>query len=195
MEPNTLCTRLGSYKHVYGEVEYYTNNTDGTNPLPSFGQIYNYESPNQNGGMEQLWRTLPTTAVPETIICPNVYQTKNMSLVVVNTTPLTINRTATPTALGTVWEMIDGYSYQPICYIANVTQTEYRSGQANALGQLTAITTGATGTPVYGLDGSILRYNIVNLGSTLSSQLLYAGLEYLGRNHDCDKLWNKLLAV
>ena len=130
-----------------GEVEYYTNNTDGTNPIPSFGQIYNYESPNQNGGMEQLWRTIPTTALPETIICPNVTETANTKLVYAGGNPLTINRTATPTALGTVWQMIDGYTYQPICYIANVS---------------------SAGTPVYGLDGSILRYNIVNLGSTLS---------------------------
>jgi len=44
-----------------------------------------------------------------------------------------------------------------MCSIGNVTQTEIR-GTAR-------ITTGATGTAVYGNDGSILRYNIVNFGN------------------------------
>ncbi len=147
-----------------GEVEYSTNNTDGSNPKPDFGQIYDYESPNQNGGMAQLWRTFPLTSVPETIISPNVIETANMSIIQISATPNTINRTKTPTALGTVWQMIDGTTYQPITFIANVTQTETRTGQTGT------ITTGATGTPVYGLDGSILRYNVVNLGSTASPQ-------------------------
>jgi hypothetical protein len=46
---------------------------------------------------------------------------------------------------GTVWELLDGYTGNSITKIANVT-----SG----------------GTAVYGKDGSILRYNIVNLGTT-----------------------------
>jgi outer membrane protein assembly factor BamB len=60
------------------------------------------------------------------------------------------------------WVMMDGYTGQFICTLANVTQTEVR-GTAR-------ITTGATGTAVYGQDGSILRYNIVNLGSAASPQ-------------------------
>ena len=64
--------------------------------------------------------------------------------------------------------MLDGFTGETVTYIANVTQTETRPGQVNAQGQPTAITTGATGTAVYGKDGSILRYNIVNLGSTTS---------------------------
>ena len=42
------------------------------------------------------------------------------------------------------WEMLDAHTGERVCYIANVS---------------------AGGTAVYGKDGSILRYNIVNLGS------------------------------
>ena len=41
--------------------------------------------------------------------------------------------------------MLDGYTLKSICKIANVT---------------------SSGTAVYGKDGSILRYNLVNLGTT-----------------------------
>jgi hypothetical protein len=99
-------------------VDLYTGETlyfDNTTTMPSFGQIYNYESPNQHGGFPYLWRTSGVTIA----------------------NPGGIN--------GTVWEMLDGYTFQSICKIANVT-----SG----------------GTAVYGQDGSILRYNLVNLGTT-----------------------------
>jgi hypothetical protein len=93
-----------------GETIFYKNDT-----TPSFAQIYNYESPNQHGGIPYLWRT---------------------SNVGINN-PGGIN--------GTVWAMLDGYTSEPICLVANVT-----SG----------------GTAVYGKDGSILRYNLVNYGTT-----------------------------
>jgi hypothetical protein len=93
-----------------GETLYFDNNTK-----PSFGQIYNYESPNQHGGLPYLWRTSGVTI----------------------TNPGGIN--------GTVWEMLDGYTLNSVTKIANVT-----SG----------------GTAVYGKDGSILRYNLVNYGTT-----------------------------
>jgi hypothetical protein len=99
-------------------VDLYTGETlsfDNTTTMPSFGQIYNYESPNQHGGFPYLWRTSGVTIA----------------------NPGGIN--------GTVWEMLDGYTLQSICKIANVT-----SG----------------GTAVYGKDGSILRYNLVNYGTT-----------------------------
>ena len=113
---------------------------------PSFGQVYNYESPNQHGGFAYLWRTSGVT-LPQIIQVPqavpnniDIRQLPNRTATV-----QTINLTATPVSLGTVWQMIDAYTGQTICYIANVT-----SG----------------GTAVYGKDGSILRYNIVNLGTT-----------------------------
>jgi hypothetical protein len=93
-----------------GETLYYANTT-----IASFGQIYNYESPNQHGGFPYLWVT---------------------SGVTINN-PGGIN--------GTVWELLDGFTEKSVTKIANVT-----SG----------------GTAVYGKDGSILRYNLVNLGTT-----------------------------
>jgi hypothetical protein len=72
----------------------------------SFGQIYNYESPNQHGGFPYLWST---------------------------------------SGPGGAWMMFDAFSGNYMCSIANVS---------------------SAGTAVYGKDGSILRYNIVNLGNT-----------------------------
>ncbi|MCW4045826.1 MAG: PQQ-binding-like beta-propeller repeat protein [Candidatus Bathyarchaeota archaeon] len=63
-----------------------------------------------------------------------------------------------------VWMMFDAFTGNYICSIANTTQTERRGTRT--------ITTGATGTGVYGLDGSILRYNIVNLGTTTPAYYL-----------------------
>ena len=98
-----------------GETLYYENDTQGNMAIPTFGQIYNYESPNQHGGIPYLWRT----------------------------SGVTINN---PTGVnGTVWEMLDGYTANSVTKIANVT-----SG----------------GTAVYGKDGSILRFNLVNYGTT-----------------------------
>ena len=100
----TVCVDLYT-----GQTLYFINQT-----APSFGQIYNYESPNQHGGYAYLWRTSGVT--------------------IANSGGVN----------GTVWEMLDGYTLKTICKIANVT-----SG----------------GTAVYGKDGSILRYNVVNLGT------------------------------
>jgi hypothetical protein len=101
----------------YNVYDLYTGDLMGfyNDTMPSFGQIYNYESPNQHGGYSYLWRTSGVTIA----------------------NPGGIN--------GTVWEMLDGYTLKSICKIANVT-----SG----------------GTAVVGKDGSILRYNLVNYGST-----------------------------
>ncbi len=106
---------------------------------------YNYESPNQHGGFAYLWRT-SGVILPEIVQIPNAIQFSNLS-VVRQTAVQTVNRTATPISTGTLWEMLDGFTGQTITYIANVT-----SG----------------GTAVYGKDGSILRYNLVNLGTTAS---------------------------
>jgi len=62
------------------------------------------------------------------------------------------------------WMMFDAYTSNFICCIGNTTQTEVRGSRR--------ITTGATGTAVYGKDGSILRYNIVNLGATTPAYYL-----------------------
>ncbi|MCW4029326.1 MAG: PQQ-binding-like beta-propeller repeat protein, partial [Candidatus Bathyarchaeota archaeon] len=150
-----------------------------TEVRPSFGQVYNYESPNQHGAFTYLWRTSGVN-LPEVVTLSNATQFVNGSVVqlgnsyVVNRTSgkiTTIGTSALSTPIstsnnfGTVWEMLDGYTEQTVCYIANVTQTEKRTGAPSA-----GVTTGATGTAVYGQDGSILRYNVVNLGSTASPQ-------------------------
>ncbi|MCW4018948.1 MAG: hypothetical protein NWF00_09775 [Candidatus Bathyarchaeota archaeon] len=130
-----------------GETEYFFNTTGpvmstghpGANPsgvitgqLLSFGQVYNYESPNQHGGFPYLWST--NGGATKTVMGP-----------------------FGPSQQYTEWNMYDAFTGSYICSIANVTQTEYRNGAS--------VTTGATGTSVYGKDGSILRYNIVNFGN------------------------------
>ena len=85
--------------------------------MPSFASIYNYESPNQHGGFPYLWRTSGVTL-------PAGYTTGS--------------------GLQT-WELLDGYTFDTITKIANVS---------------------ASGTAVYGYDGSILRYNIATSGGT-----------------------------
>ena len=92
-------------------VKHYTNIN---NTKPAFGQIYNYESPNQHGGFAYLWRTSGQTIA----------------------NPGGVN--------GTVWTAIDPMTGQTVYKIANVS---------------------ATGTQVYGKDGSICYYNLVNYGT------------------------------
>jgi outer membrane protein assembly factor BamB len=60
------------------------------------------------------------------------------------------------------WELYDSFTNQRICAIDNVTWTDTHSGRS--------VTKGATGTSAVGIDGSILRYNIVNLGTTAAPQ-------------------------
>ncbi len=99
-------------------LDLYTGQTlalDNETVMPSFASIYDYESPNQHGGMPYLWRTSGVTL-------PAGYTTGS--------------------GLQT-WEMMDGYTYDTITIIANVS---------------------ASGTAVYGKDGSILRYNIATTG-------------------------------
>jgi len=138
-----------------GETMEYRNATF----MPSFGQIYNYDSPNQHGGYSYLWQTgiqgffgpgTPVVIEQEIIQVPQAVLDKAGQLPRQTGNPLTINLTATPISTGTVWEMLDGYTGQHVCYIANVS-----SG----------------GTAVYGKDGSILRYNTVNLGGTTYLQV------------------------
>jgi hypothetical protein len=96
--------------------------------LPSYGQIYNYESPNQHGGYAYLWRTSGVT-VPA------------------------VNSAGTGASLGTVWQMIDAYTFKSICYVAN----------ASAGGG--GFFFGGGGTQVYGKDGSLLSYSIETHGT------------------------------
>ena len=44
-----------------GQTIYFNNNTDGQSAIPTMGQVFNYESPNQGGGFSYLWRTSGVT--------------------------------------------------------------------------------------------------------------------------------------
>ena len=111
-------------------IDLYTGETlsfENDTAIPSFGQIYNYESPNQHGGFPYLWRTSGVTIA----------------------NPGGVN--------GTVWELLDGYTFRTICKIANVTSTYSYGGSLG--GQPAA-------GMVYGKDGSLLSYSLVNYGTT-----------------------------
>jgi len=127
------------------------NDWDAT--CPNFGSIYEYESPNQHGGFAYLWEggggfwwmAGAAVEVPEIIAVAQTYQEKAGLLPTRIAPYYTLNRTETPVRLGTVYKMIDAYTMKTICYIGNVS---------------------TSGTQVYGKDGSLLRYNIVNYGTS-----------------------------
>jgi hypothetical protein len=103
-----------------GEVDYFHNTTGAASPTGnqqlsgpqfdtegsitgeslSFGQIYNYESPNQHGGFPYLWST--TSRIIGYNIVPGV-----------GTTPIYDNS----------WMMFDAYTGNYICSIANVSSS------------------------------------------------------------------------
>ena len=110
---------------------------------PSFGQIYDYESGNQHGGLSYLWRT-SGVELPDTVRVAYADPVEPADELPVRTrTARTMDSSEVRT--GTLWEMLDGYTGKTVCYIANVS-----SG----------------GTSVYGKDGSILRYSFNRVGGT-----------------------------
>jgi len=125
---------------LYTGEELYFHNTTGpvtgvaagssgsiTGELLTLGQIYNYESPNQHGGMPYLW-SAPTAGFGP----PG------------------------PTA---PWMMFDAYTGNYICSINNVPSW------ASAGGMFGIWEFEFGGKAVYGKDGSLLTYNIINLGN------------------------------
>jgi hypothetical protein len=77
-------------------IDLYTGETlslENDTRIPAFGQIYNYESPNQHGGFPYVWRTSGVTL-------PEGYTTERGK---------------------STWEMLDGYTLQSITMIANVS--------------------------------------------------------------------------
>ena len=71
--------------------------------------------------------------------------------------------------------MYDDFSGNYICSIANVTWTDTNNGRS--------VTKGATGTSAVGPDGSILRYNFVNLAPACSTSMVPTSLEHITGNH------------
>jgi len=157
--------------NLYTGETMYQNYTDIP---PSFGSIYEYNSPNQMGGFAYIWKTnqAATTIlgagggtidiVPQIVDLANA--TENAQCQVTKAgNDYTYNRTSgkiiasggTPIASAnqisatvnfgtTVWEMFDASTMTPITWIANVS---------------------SSGTQVYGKDGSLTFYNIVNKGT------------------------------
>ena len=138
-------------------IDLYTGNTlylNYTDTVPSMASIYNYQSPNQMGGYAYLWNTGggggglfggagTSVKLPQIIDVPNATEDANCNMIKIGN-DYTINTTQTPVSTGTIWQMLDGWTRNPIAYIANVS---------------------SSGTQVYGQDGSILYYNIVNKGT------------------------------
>jgi outer membrane protein assembly factor BamB len=116
---------------------------------PAFGTIYYYDSGNQHGCFDYLWRT-SKVVLPEVVRLANATANnpiKQQPLLLgtnylLNTS--TLSSSAYRSLVGTLWQMLDGYTGNPLCYIANVS----------------------SGTQVYGSDGSIDYYSAVNLGTT-----------------------------
>ncbi len=103
-----------------GKTIYFDNNTNGQEAIPTFAQTYDYYSPNQHGTFSYLYRT-------SGVVLPA--GNTNMA--------------------GTVaWQMLDAYTGNPICKIANVS-----SG----------------GTAATDSIGDILRYSIA-AGATVNGQ-------------------------
>jgi hypothetical protein len=131
---------------LYTGATLYLNRSENA---PSMGSIYQYESPNQHGEFAYLWDTglsggffgggTPAT-LPEIVTLANAIQNPVLMNVSRVGTPYVVNRTQTPISSGTVWRMVDAYTLNTVCYIANVS---------------------TSGTQVYGQDGSYLYYNIV----------------------------------
>jgi hypothetical protein len=106
-----------------GETLRYVNDT-----MPSRGQIYNYDSPNQHGGYAYMWKSSGVT-LPEGDFTEMGKET---------------------------WEMLDAYTGKSITKIANVSSAMFSWFTWTMVG----------GVEVYGKDGSILFYDVANIGTS-----------------------------
>jgi outer membrane protein assembly factor BamB len=99
-----------------GDTIYYQNNTNGDTAIPSLAQVLNYASPNQDGGFSYLWRTSGVTLPAGS---------------------------TTASGLST-WEMLDSFTGNSICKIANVstTGTQFR----DSIGSICAVNFANVGT-------------------------------------------------
>ena len=137
----------GASAQGWAAVDLYTGETlyeNYTDIAPTFGQVYDYASPNQNGGFPYLYRPVTYADLPDIVRLSNVTLNPDLTLTV-NSGASNINKTSLASnSFGTIWDIIDAHTLQHVTYIANVS-------------------TG--GTPVYGMDGSILRYNVTNIST------------------------------
>jgi len=141
----------------YEIIDLYTGETlflDWNATRPAMGSIYQYESPNQHGTFSYLWDTGMVSSffgssgtpiqLPQVVTVSRAIQAGNLSVIRTGAA-FKLNRTTTPLVTGTIWQMKDAHTGNSICYLANVS---------------------TSGTNVYGKDGSILYYNLVNKGTT-----------------------------
>jgi hypothetical protein len=110
---------------------------DWNQPMPNFGQIYQYNSPNQHGAFAYLWRT-SNVELPDEVFIAHAELVAPGAQPPLRIAPSTLVDSSEITT-GTLWEMIDAYTGNTVTYVANVS---------------------ASGTQVYGTDGSILYYNV-----------------------------------
>jgi hypothetical protein len=137
-----------NYNQGMQVIDLYTGETlymNYSESVPSMASIYEYNSPNQMGGFAYLWKTSGVT-LPQVIDVANVTQNTDLDVIKLGN-DYTINTSSTTVSSGTLWQMIDASTRNPIAIIANVS---------------------TSGTQVYGQDGSILYYNIVNKGTASS---------------------------
>ncbi|MCW4030600.1 MAG: PQQ-binding-like beta-propeller repeat protein [Candidatus Bathyarchaeota archaeon] len=126
------------YDLYTGEVLYYSNSTGSVSGVTS-GGFYS------TGGMYSGQVSFGQVLVYDS---PNQHGTLSYYWV-------------TTTDRSYTWDMYDDYSASYICSIANTTWSVTTPDSRT-------VTQGATGTSAVGTDGSILRYNLVNLGTTTS---------------------------
>ena len=113
--------------------------------LPNLGQIFQYNSPNQHGGFAYLWRT-SNVELPDEVMIAHAELTEPAVQPPVRIASSTLVNSSEITT-GTLWEMIDAYTGNTVCYIANVSITAGFFG------------VGGT-TTVTGEDGTILGYTL-----------------------------------
>jgi hypothetical protein len=104
---------------------------------PEFGQIFQYNSPNQHGAFDYLWRT---TGVQ----MPQNVTRQPYGSMFGPAPPETVTNIHSRPGTGT-WEMIDAVTGNRVCYVANVS---------------------TSGTRVYSKIGAVTIYNTVNLGNS-----------------------------
>ncbi len=111
--------------------------------IPSRATIYDYAAPNQHGGLSYLWRT-SGVQLPDTVRVAYAEPVEPADQL-----PRRIRSARTMSSsdvrTGTLWEMLDGFTGKTVCYIANVS---------------------TSGEGTYSKDGSILYYDIRNIGGS-----------------------------
>jgi len=129
-----------------------------TETQPATGQIYWYDSGNEHGLNAYVWRTSGIT-LPEIVYCANATRTPSSGFMpyipLRRDVNFMINRTATPTALvtGTLVQLLDAYTGNTVCYIANASTggTEVRDKLGARL-FYSAVNYGTTAAPNYYLQ-------------------------------------------